>query len=457
MTERNGQVEYGERGTSEDPDEFWGSSVHLSAPGDPLSAARPGPRDFTRFIERDGMGQALDSALTLPLRMGLPYVEPHREDKGEAEFVRRCLFASASEGGMTTPIQDVQAQMTSGVTHRFAPFEMVYESSGPEIILHKLAFRPQAKVWVLRDKNGSFNGYKEKGERNLDEWGFGKPYEEKFTPEKTFVYFHGGNRKPNYGESALEAPYRHHVEKLRVMKMGNEHLANHALGVWVAKYAPRASERRRRSLFDTIKDMRGGARLLIGPDENLETQHQGTAGEEFRAEKAYHDSQMCLACLVQFLLLSLSTGPTGTGIGSNALSRDHSDFFTMSQESRRDEMALALTNHVAAKIVQLNFPQPKFPVIRYLPLSDNERSAALKVWETLVTATVRRVGELEFDAIQERALQALGIDVAKLRQQVGADTDDRGEPVEDATPPQGDPAFREALGNLIPNNGGVSQ
>lgn len=461
MTERNGhsQIELGERGTSEDPDVITAAHTQINSPGDPLSARKPGPRDFTRYIERDGMGQALDYALTLPLRMGLPYIEPHREDKGEAEFIRRCLFASAAEGGMTTPIQDVQAQMTSGVTHRFAPFEMVYDSNGPEIILHKLAFRPQSKIRILRDRNGSFNGYMEKGERELDEWGIGKPYELTFGPDKVFVYFHGGNRKPSYGESALEAPYQHHIEKLKIMRLSNEHLANHALGVWIGTHAPRASEKKRKGFFDALKALRGGGRMVKGPDEKVEALGQSTANEDFRSEKAYHDAQACLSCLVQFLLLSLSTGPTGTGIGSNALSRDHSDFFTMSQESRREEMALALTNHVAAKLISINFPNPKYPVIRYLPLSDNERQAALEVWKTLVTATVRRVGDLEFSAIQERALQALGIDVKKLEEQVGADTDEDGEPKTDL-PPEGDPDFQKAIRDIVGSgqqNGGVSQ
>lgn len=450
MTERNGQVEFGERGTSEDPDERdWASGINLIPPGDPLSAPSPGPRDITRFIGRDGMGQALDYALTLPLRISLPYIEPHREDKGEAEFVRRCLFASAAEGGMTTPLQDVQAQMTTGVTHRFAAFEKVYDSNSGEIFLHKLAFRPATKILILRDKNGSFNGYKEKGERNINEFGIGRPYEEKFDADKVFVYFHGGNRKPSYGESALEAAYKHHVEKLRVMKMSNEHLANHALGVWVGTHAPRASEKKRKGFFDALKNLRGGGRMVKGPDEKIEALAQSTANEDFRSEKAYHDAQMCLSVLVQFLLLSLSTGPTGTGIGSNALSTDQTDFFTMSQESRRDEMALALTNHVAADLVRINFPNPKYPVIRYLPLSDNERRSALEVWKVLVTSAVRRVGNLEFDAIQERALQALGIDVKKLKEQVGADTDEQGDPVEDETPASGDPSFQKAVQDLI--------
>lgn len=449
---RNGhsQVETGERGSSDDVAlDDWLSSYGFIPESEPLSATRPRAVDFTRFIERDGMGQALDFALTLPLRQGLPYVEPHLEDKGEAEYIRRMLFGSASEGGMTTPISDVIAQMTSGVTHRFAPFEIVLMEEAGEILLHKLAFRPQKKITILRDKNGSFNGYKEKGERQVNELGFGQPYEETFVPDKTFVYFHGGNRKPSYGESALEAPYRHHVEKLKVMKLSNEHLANHALGVWIATHGPRASEKKRRGLFNALKNLRGGGRMVKGPEEKVEALSQTSANEDFRAEKAYHDSQMCLACLVQFLLLSLSTGPTGTGIGSNALSTDHSDFFTMSQESRRNEMALALTNHVSAKLIKLNFPDPKYPTIRYLPLSDNERALALDLWKTLITSTVQRVGSLEFNAIQERALQAIGVDIKELKDQVGARTDEDGEPLDDAVPAPGDEEFQRSLRNII--------
>lgn len=440
------QVEMGERGSSDDAESDWYAHGQYVPEGDPLSARRPTAADFTRMIERDGMGQALDYALTLPLRQGLPYVEPHPQDKGEAEYIRRVMFESASEGGMTTPISDVIAQMTSGVTHRFAPFEMVLKSEGSEILLHKLAFRPQKKITIVRDKNGSFNGYKEKGERQVNEFGIGRPYEEKFDPDKTFVYFHGGNRKPSYGESALEAPYRHHVEKLKIMKLSNEHLANHALGVWVGTHAPRATDKARKAFFAALSRLRGGGRMLKGPDEKIEALNQGSANEDFRSEKAYHDAQMCLACLVQFLLLSLSTGPTGTGIGSNALSTDQTDFFTMSQESRRYEMALALTNHVAAKLVKWNFPNPKYPEIRYLPLSDSERRLALDVWKTLVTSTVRRTGELEFNAIQERALQALGIDIKELQEQAGEDAEDD---TADDVPPAGDEDFQQSLQNLL--------
>lgn len=449
--ERNGQVQFGEQGSSE-PEEGWLHAYVTSYDtSKPLGSRRPEARDFTRMIDIDGMAQALDYCLTLPLRQGLPYVEPHPQDKGEADLIRRRMFAPAHDGGMTTPLVDVLAQMTTAVTHRYAPFEKVMTEEDGEIFYKKLAFRPQTKIRIRRDRNGSFNGYLEEGERSSgepDDFRF-EHYKVRLGPERVFVYFHGGNRRPNVGESALEAPYRSHREKLKVMELGNEALQNHSLGIYIGTHAPRASEQKRKSFWNALKGIRGGGRMLKGPEEKVEQVAGQGAGEDFRNEKSYHDAQMCLAVLVQFILLSLSTGPTGTGIGSNALSRDHSDFFTMSQESRREEMAVALTNHAVAYLVSLNFPDPKFPRIRYLPLSDTERQRALEVWRQLVTSAIQRVEQIEFDAIQERALQAIGVDVRELEDKAGERVDEG--PIGPAPPGEipGSPEFQRSVQELM--------
>jgi len=54
---------------------------------------------------------------------------------------------------------------------------------------------------------------------------------------------------------------------------------------------------------------------------------------------------------------------------------------------------------------------------KFEPLSDVDKQKALDIWSALVVATTRSTGSL-WDALQEKALQGLGIDPGKIEKDV---------------------------------------
>src|SRR3954466_8005865 len=82
-------------------------------------------RNIDRMLDLDGKARALEQVLTLPLTWAPYSVKPAEGDRGEAEFVKEWLFRPAEQGGMSTPLELVVAQMSSAVLYRRAFFELV--------------------------------------------------------------------------------------------------------------------------------------------------------------------------------------------------------------------------------------------------------------------------------------------------------------------------------------------
>jgi hypothetical protein len=66
------------------------------------------------------------TALKLPLKSVEFEILATEGDKGERDFVEWAMNATARQGGMTTPMRTVVAQMGNAIAFRYAPFEKVW-------------------------------------------------------------------------------------------------------------------------------------------------------------------------------------------------------------------------------------------------------------------------------------------------------------------------------------------
>lgn len=358
---------------------------------------RPTSRDLEELLATDGQAQALENALTLPIGGVTPRIEG---DGKEAKLVRENLLGSEYEGGMTTPLSMVIEQMAGAVVLRRAFFEKVYVYEDGNVRLKKLKLLPVSSCFIVPDSKGSYDGFVQRGVQHTLNGSSGI----RFKPDKAFTYIFRGNRAPLEGKSAMQSAWHDAQHKQKVRHLNHLHLQMYALGIKVGS-TESANEEDQRSLLSRMDKTSGGGSLVMGDGEQMQIMTAGTTNE-FTPYLSYVDRQMSVSTLAQWLQLG---GSEGTG--AQALSRDHSDFFTQAIDNTLREMADTLTKFVIAPLVRYNFgPNAKVPVLKLGPISENDIQVALDIFKTLATAPASRVSDDVYQKIQEKALQSMDIE-----------------------------------------------
>jgi hypothetical protein len=391
----------------------WGSGLehgYFSTHGELFDYAEPTADELAYFHMNDGQAQAIALAYALPILGAQGGIEEGPDDKGEAERIRDNLMRSQFLGGMTTPMGQVIAQMTSAFPNKRAFFEkdIKYFDDG-FVGYKKLAFRPVWQCTVRGDETGSYNGYVQRGFRST-----GQGFTEIFEPEKTFTYIHRNHMRPLEGVSIFQTAYQNYVDKLRIKRLHNIHLQNFSLGTVIGSYSGQEGRPAMTRFFSKLRKFKGGGgTMVLGEGEAVDFKSGTGAGSEFLAAIEHLDAEMARSCLTQFLVL-------GQGGNSSVwnLSRDQSDFFLMCLEAELRDIEEAITNYIIAPLVRWNWgDEASFPVWAFEPLSDVDKQKALDIWSALVVAATRPTGPL-WDALQDKALQGLGIDPGKMEKDV---------------------------------------
>ena len=371
------------------------------------------------MIESDSQAQALLFALTLPILSSNFTIEEGPEDSGEAEFAREVFLQGQHQGGMKTPIHAVLAQMAEAQAIKRSYFEIVWRvrEDGHQVI-DKLAWRPPRTCDVLVDEKGAVEGfYQEAVTRD------GKPIMEYFRKDKAFIYIHQSQRRPIEGISSFQTAYADWQEKLKVNRLHNMHLQNFALPKVIGKYTGRAQDGAKR-LFNKLRKFSKGVGGSIvmnqaegeGAGEEMEYMSVVGAGTEFLDKISFINTQMAGSVLLRFLMLG-----TESNTGAWALTRDHSDFFLMGQETVQKDIASEFTNGPVAAMTRLNFGEgASFPQAAFAPLSESQQKATLDVWTKLVAAPNKPEAEV-WQAIEDIAVRFLGVDIDKIREETPAE------------------------------------
>lgn len=358
---------------------------------------RPTVRDLEEMLATDGMAQALEYALTLPISGVVPRIEGQGK---EAKLVEENLLASEHEGGMTTPLSGVIEQMSGAIALRRSFHEKVYDYDDGRVRLKKLKFLPVSTCFVVPDKNGSYDGFVQRGTQHTLSGSAGV----RFKPDKGVTFFHRGNRSPLEGKSALQTAFWDWEHKKKNRHLLHLHLQLFALGIKTGT-TESASEEDQKSLLTRMDKTAGGGSLVLGQGETMNVQTSGSS-TDFSNYLSWVNREMAVSTLAQFLQLG---GSEGTG--AQALSRDHSEFFTQALDSVLRDIANTITNFVIAPLVRYNFgPNAKVPVLKLGPISENDIQTALDIFKTLATAPASRVSDDVYQKIQEKALQSMDIE-----------------------------------------------
>lgn len=439
---RNGsKPETGERGFSSEADDLFVSG-HF-----PYEVDEPKPKDYEEMFGEDTQAEALLRGVTLPITGATYEIEDAEGGAKEGEFVREVLLKPTHEGGMTTPMSSVLAQMCAGFAHPLVFFEKVFpdpkETDG-KYVYKKIALRPAETCKIKRDKHGGFDGFVQEGYKD------GRPVEEPFGIDKAFVYVHRGGEKPLKGRSSFKAVYKKYKHKKRVEWLFFDNLQTFTRGIRKATYGGDGGAEGAKALFERVKKVEGAGTLVIGKDDDLEVMRAPGVSAEYKEALNYLDSQMARALLAQWLNLG-QDGKTGT----YALSRDHSDFFLQSMESVLDEIAWHINNFLIPPLIKYNFGLAgKAPKWVFQPLSENAKKEALEIGRELIAKGQLKPKPGLLKGIEEKMAQALEIDAEKLEE------DEEGEPEETPEAPRDDSPAPEGLQRaidalrMLPGSGG---
>lgn len=360
MASRNGsspsptKPKEGERGVT-------AATSYLGVSGESLfrygGRTSPGSLDLDKMIRFDPWADAIEGALTWPIRSGEWAITPVDGDRGEAEEATRQFGQIARRA---------VAGSLSAVGRRVAYAEQVWELGEDRRTaeLVDLAFRPIDQCTVIPDHNGRPTGFRQRAFAP----GRGFVSEDFLRSEsKAFVYLHDSATRPGIGKSALESAYQHHLDKQKLLFYRYKSLEKFGGPSTHGKTDAPEGSKARESFESAVRDMRSGA--AVTTDTMSEINYLAPPDAKDAFQRAIHDLnfEMAVASFVQWLALAQEGNS-----GAYELSRDHSDFLTIVTEGRMAELADAFTRGPIYDIVFHNFgPGAAFPEFEFEPISEH--------------------------------------------------------------------------------------
>ena len=428
--------------------------------GDVFDYGEWSSRDVKSMFRRDGIGQAVENVLTLPIRETDFSLQPSKGDRGETDFARSVLLTPDMQGGMQTPAAEFVAQVTSGQLYRRAFFEKVWRvrDTDGKIIYDKIAFRPPATCQARYDqRSGAKKGFRQQV------WLFGgtlMPRPEQKVPGyvdipeiRSYIYTHGKHREPMTGVSEIDVSYWCYQTKMKLMYLWYHYLENQALPrvIVYGNDQPEANTR-----ADDVAALKSsGVVGLVHPEQGqkaFETiQSPGDAGAIFKMALDWLENWQIHSILAGFMGL---TGTAMGGRGSYALSQDQSSFFLKSRQAVAKEIAESITYDVIRPLVLLNFgSEASFPMWKFGPLQDEQIQALLTLFGQLCAAPNLHIPLTVLDLITERMSSILQLDVDQVHKALVSTATQRAEQMQAMAPPGMPPQAAGTLGQL---NGAAS-
>lgn len=371
---------------------------------------QPGPADLDTMLRQDGRARAVESVLTLPLRGATHMFKAATGDSGELEFVQDAFSRPANVGGMSTPLDLVLAQMTAACVYRRVYFEKVFEvDDDGKVRYGKVEWRPPATCQVVRDNDGSFNGFKQ-WRKQLDGSKSG------WVPipvGRAFVYFYGQHRDPVSGISDMDVCYTAWSTKQKIRFLWYQFVENEAIRKMVATHTTN-DPTEKQNFAKSVATLKNAGVLAVGPGQKVDTIEPGSSSA-FTDAITYCDHEMAESVLAGFL--NLVTGHSGA---SYALSTDQTAMYLQSRQFALHEMGATFTSFVTADLVRFNFgAQAAVPTLEFSNLNKDDTEQTVGLLQSLLQADggAARIPAVFVDELVEKVATLLDLNpdaVAKV-------------------------------------------
>jgi len=359
-------------------------------------------------LGRDGKMNTLLQVLTLPMRQAPISFRRGQAEAKVTDWLAQVMTEPANNGGMTTPLKTIIAQMTGAIAYRKAFFEKVFTlGEDDRIVYKKVAWRPPATCAVMRDpQNGAFRGFKQQPIRLEDNDEITIPH------KRAFVYIHGQHRNPLEGVSDLDIPYWCYITKQKIRFLWYSFLEGQSLPKTVVTARDETSANKAAA---KVVGLRQGG--VVGLAEGVTTdvlESSGRGAAQFKEALQWLDAEASGSVLAGFTDLGAAAT---SGIGSFALSKDQTDFFLMSRQAVSQEMADTINQFLIPDLVRMNFgPKTRSPIMEFSPISEDDAQMAVSLLQATAQSPSLVLPREFMDELTERVAGFLGLNTARVRE-----------------------------------------
>lgn len=334
---------------------------------------------YIQMQENDGTVRAITRLFSMPIQSTSIKIMPSEKDNGERDFIESVFLKPQSEGGMTTPLSFVIADMTRAMFEGFRLYEKI-----PQIIAEgkykgkigwrKLAPRSSSTIELLSDKHGGFNGAHQVAQFGTES------IDVKIPPEKCMLYTFQKERHTLYGESILKTAFYHYDKKHKLYYFAHKKAEADAIGVKILKLNKPFSDDEVSSAEDAVDNLRADSRITLPTGFDLEINRSGT-GYNVLDMIEHHDSQIVLSTLTQALQMGTKQKyayPYGKGFSTQ------SEFIIQMLYSVVKTMEDTLNTWAVPQLIDWNFATKQYPKIKLIPLKDEKEDYIMKIFEDLI-------------------------------------------------------------------------
>lgn len=375
--------------------------------GEVFNYDRGAVKGMLEMLDRDGKAATLEQVLTLPIRQAPMTILRGPASKEVTKFVTQVLTAPANNGGMSTPMNTVLAQMTDAIILRKAFFEKVLTRREDRVIFDKIAWRPTQTCAVVRDeKTAAFRGFRQQPIRLED------TEEIYIPPQRAFVYIHNTRRNPLEGKSDLDVAYWCYITKQKILFLWFQFLEGQSLPKTIVR--ARNETDANKGAAKIVKLKQGG---VVGLTDAIQTdvlESSGKGADQFMSAIRWLEAQASGSVLAGFTDLGAQAA---SGTGSFALSKDQTDFFMISQAAKSKEMSDAINQYLIPDLVRYNFGvnEPS-PVLGIGPITQDDADLAVGLLQALAVTQSPVLPKEFYDELIERVSGLLEMNTARVRE-----------------------------------------
>jgi len=382
-------------------------------------------RDLFEMLSKDYKARQMENVLTLPITSAERTIVAVDGDNGEAKWLTEYWDTDAISGGCRTPLNHIIGLMTSAFAYKRAYFEKVFRKGTGKFtgkyVYDDVAFRPQTTCRIMREpRSGRFAGFEQTAYftgmavKSNDKW----PIQIK--KNRAFVYTHGTMRDPLNGASDFEVAFWAWRTKQKILMLWFQFLQSVALPRVVVK-SPDLSIAQ--SVANEIAKMKSSGVLPVSTPGGADSvtidllDQSGKGSEQFNQAITWLDNAATQSILAGFLNLT-NRGTPMDGVGSFALSKDASDFFLQSLETKAREMEEQIREQVFAPLIFANFgADAAVPKLQFEPLNDIDKATAVSLLQAAMAAPPGGPIPTTFiAALAEQVSNYLGLDGAALKE-----------------------------------------
>jgi len=362
---------------------------------------------YIQMQDNDGTIRAITRLFAMPIQAAELKILAAPGDRGERDFIKNNLMGPQFQGGMSTPLNFVIADMTRAIVEGFRLYEkvpyIIEEGSDKGMIgWKKLAPRDSNTLDLLSDTHGGFNGARQIATRGSESVNIIMP------PEKCMLFTFQRERHPLYGESILKTAFYHYDKKHKLYYLAHKKAEIDAVGLKVLKLNKPMSDKEVGDAEEVIDSIGVNSRVTLPTGFELDINRSPTGYDVLKLIE-HHDTQIALSTLTQ--AMRMGTGSTyaytyGSGY------KTQGDFIFQMLNSVMRNIENTINQWAIAPLIDWNFGTKAYPQLKLITSQSGANEQVLKIFEELMKKDPEKMITPGFaEKLADQAADILGLEV----------------------------------------------